>query len=928
MMPSESGTHRVTSLLKTKFYVPPIRPALVSRPRLVERLNAGLFGPGGHFARALTLVSAPAGFGKTTLIREWLGGLDHPHTWLSLDEGDNDPARFFTYLVAALQGIDREIGLAAQAMSQAPQPPPPEALLTSLINDVTATPDSFILVLDDYHLIQTLPIHQLLTFLLEHQPPQMHLVIGSREDPPLPLSRLRARGQMMDVRQADLRFTAEETADFLRRVMRLDLPSADVATLHRRTEGWIAGLQLAALALQGPLALPGPPSMRARAEARRIVQSFTGSHRFVLDYFLDEVFHRQPASVQDFLLKTSILDRFTAPLCDAVLRIGESASQRIGDSANQRIGEGKGKVETSQGVLEYLECNNLFVVPLDESRQWYRYHHLFADLLRHRLDIGIEDVASLHRRASQWYADNGFPADAIRHALAACDWEKAASLIVDVSGDMLSRGEVVTLLGWLRALPDEVVFPSPHLCLEYIWPLILSDQIDAAESYLARAEQGALESEIPSLQGDIAVARAHIARVRGDDARVIELSEQALSLLPEDELSGRGIVAANLGIAQWFRGHLAEAERALLEARRSGRGSGNEYTRWAASVFLGRIQAARGELRQAAASCRRIIQRGGQSPIVAPAHFDLGRLSYEWNELETAADHLQQGIELARRGGSAEFEVGGCAALAFVRQAQGERAAAEAALQRADQLLDHPSIPPPTRLYALVSHVVVALGQGDLDAASRLVQRSPKPEEAGSFPDSLLLMLARARLFLAQGRRAAAAAQLEALHDMASRAGWQSAVTQARALQALVAPGLDEALTVLTEALTRAEPEGYVRTFVDAGEPMAALLRQAAAAHGIAADYARRLLVAFRAPGLPSGLKPETVQPETLVEPLSGRELGVLGLLAGGHTNQEIALALCVSVNTVKTHLKNIYGKLGVHSRSEATARAKELGLL
>ena len=400
-----------TPILATKLYIPPVRPELVSRPRLIERLNAGLH-------RKLTLISAPAGFGKTTLVTEWLNSAERPFTWLSLDENDNDPARFLTYLVAALQKTDPVIGQAAQAMMQAPQPPPPESLLTTLINDIAATPHPFALVLDDYHLIHTLPIHQQLAFLLEHQPPRMHLVIASREDPPLPLSRLRARGHTVEIRQDDLRFTVEETADFLHRAMRLDLSSADVNALRQRTEGWIAGLQLVALSLRGS------------DDVHRSVQSFTGSHRYVLDYLIEEVFRCQPADVQDFLLKTSILGRFTAPLCNTV-------AER----------------DDSRELLLALEQANLFIVPLDESRQWYRYHRLFAELLRHRLEIESPDgIAHLHRRACQWYADHGFTADAIRHALAALDWERASDLILSTHSSLLKRGEVVTLLGWFQAL--------------------------------------------------------------------------------------------------------------------------------------------------------------------------------------------------------------------------------------------------------------------------------------------------------------------------------------------------------------------------------------------------------------------------------------------------------------------------------------------
>ncbi len=885
-------------LLTTKLYIPPIRSELVLRPLLIERLNTGLMGPSGRFARKLTLISAPAGFGKTTLVAQWLRDMGHPVAWLSLDEGDSDPARFFTYLVAALQTVVPNIGQAAQAMMQTPQPPPPETVLTSLINDIATTPRPFILVLDDYHLISALPIHQQIGFLLEHQPPHMHLVIATREDPPLPLSRLRARGQMVDLRQTDLRFTDKEAADFLRQVMQLELSSVEIAALHRRTEGWIAGLQLVALSMQGS------------ADVQRLVESFTGSHRYVLDYLIDEVFRRQPAGVQDFLLKTSILDRFTAPLCDAI-------AER----------------DDSRGVLLNLEHANLFIVPLDQSRQWYRYHRLFADLLRHRLGIEIGEVASLHKRACRWYADNDFPADAIHHALAAFDWERATSLIVETSDELLKQGQVVTLLGWFQALPEEMVLADPQLCLEYVWPLILTEQIDAAEPYLSRAEQAAEQQGDTCTLGAIAVAHVHIARMRGDNQRAAELSERALRLLPLEELASRSVVALNLGMSQWYRGRMAEAEQTLTEAERAGRGSGNEYVRWTAVLFLGRIQTARGKSRQAAESCRHMIEQGGQLPIVGLAHYDLGRLSYEWNELAAAAEYLKRGIEIVRRGGGVEFEVGGYSALAFIQQAQGDPAAAQAALQRADQLLENPSISPSTRLYNLASQVAVALGQGDLDAAARVVERLPKLEEAGSFPDDLLLMLAQARVLLAQGRQASAAEHLAGLHGMASQAGWQSVAIQARALQALAAPAPEQAFVFLTQALTEGEMAGYVRTFVDAGEPMAELLRQAAA-RNITPGYVDRLLTAFE--GETKDKRPTTeapplsfaARPSSLIEPLSDREVEVLHLLSDGQTNQEIARTLCVSINTVKTHLKNVYGKLGVSSRRQATAKAKELGLL
>jgi LuxR family maltose regulon positive regulatory protein len=948
-----------TPLLQTKLYIPPVRPELVSRPRLIKRLDEGL-----RLGCKLTLISAPAGFGKTTLVTEWLDGADRPRTWLSLDENDNDPARFFTYLVAALQRIDPSIGQTAQAMSQSPQPPPPDTLLASLINDMAATPHPFLLVLDDYHLIHTLPIHQQLAFLLEHQPPQVHLVIATREDLPLPLSRLRARGEMVEIREPDLRFTAAETAEFLERIMSLELSAADISALHRRTEGWIAGLQLAACSLQ------------ESEDAHRLVESFTGSHRYILDYLIEEVFQQQPDDVQDFLLKTSILDRFTAPLCDAVrfgraqspssseataVRFGRAQSPSSSEATAVRFGKAQspssleatavrsGRAqspsssaatadtgrENSREVLLALEQANLFIVPLDESRQWYRYHRLFADLLRHRLEVEEtpSTLASLHQRASQWYEAEGYLADAVSHALTGSDWDRATSLILSASVRLLQRGEVVTLLNWFQALPEEVVRTNPQLCSGYSWPLILTEQIDTAEFYLARAEEDAREDT--SLLGDIAVARAYIARMRGDHQRAQELSERALSLLPDDDLSARSVVGLNLGLAQWHTGRLAQAEQTLMEAQRAAQGSGNDYVRVTAIVFLGRIEAARGRLHLAAESCRQAIQGGGQLPIVAVAHIDLTKLLYEWNDLEAAAHHLRQGLELSRRSGGVEFQVSGYTTLALLKQSQGEASAAQDALRESAQLLEHPGVSPPTQLYNLACRVLIALAQGDTGAATHLAEQFPAPEEVESFPARRLIMLARARLLLAQDERAAAAEQLESLHRMASRADWETAFIETRALQALAATTPEEALAFLTEALKLAEPEGYVRTFIDLGEPMAELLHRAES-RDTDSDYVSQLLTAFDAGGLrtreageiegsPAPPPPGSL---ALIEPLSERELEVLGLLVEGQTYQEIAQSLYVSINTVKTHLKNIYGKLGVSNRREATAKAKELNLL
>jgi len=880
---SSNDMSRRDPLLATKLSVPPARPDLVPRPRLRKRLNEGS-------SRRLTLICAPAGFGKTTLTIDWLASVEQPVAWLALDESDNDPARFITYLVAALQTVDAEIGQRAQAMLRAPQPPQPEALLTGLINDIAATPTPLVLVLDDYHLIHTLPIHQQLAFLLAHHPPSMHLVIVSREDPPLPLSRLRAQGHMTEVRQESLRFTEEETADFLGRIAGLELSSADLDALYRRTEGWVAGLQLAAL------------SLRRRDDVRQFVDSFTGSDRYVLDYLIEEVFEQQSAEVQDFLMRTSILDRFTASLCDVV-------AER----------------EDSRDLLLALERANLFVIPLDRSRQWYRYHRLFADLLRHRLDMDSSlGAARLHQLASRWYVGHGFAEKAVDHALLASDWEQAAALILDVDETMLKRGEVMTLLGWLQALPDEVFRRYPGLSMSHSWALILTGQLDAAESLLAEAErvaqlEGSGDSPGAAL-ADILSAQAFIARTRGDDQRTITLSQRALSVLPPDNLEGRSVVAVNLGIAHWSSGHLEDADEALREAEQAARQSGNQYARLTALGFLGAVRAAQGKLHEASEWLRQAIRAGAGLPPTALAHDTLGAVLYEWNDLEAAVEQLERGVEAGERSGNVDTQIGGYRILARIRQAQGDAPGALDALQKAHRLAREKDVSPLMRARNAACHVQIALAQDDLSMARRWAHRVTEDCDGSRlYP---LLGLTPARLLLAEGEKVAAAEELKVWYETAARAGWRSGVIEVRGLQALAAPALDEALTFLEEALAIAEPEGFVRVFVDKGRPMAQLLREAAV-RGPSPAYARRLLESFPITSTPSH---PPAQP--LIEPLSDRELDVLRLLVEHMTNQEIAGALFISINTVKSHLTHIYGKLGVHDRREAVDRAEELGLL
>ena len=883
-------------LLATKLHVPPEPPHLVPRQRLLSQVDNSL-------SCRLMLISAPAGCGKTSLLSEWrasANGQQWPLTWLSLDESDSDPVRFLMYLIAALQQIDPVIGHAAQAMLRSPQPAPPEVLLTALINDLVVVAAPFVLILDDYHVIDSPVVHQQVAFLLEHQPAHMHVIILTREDPPLPLSRLRARGQVAEIRQSDLLFTLDETVEFLRQAAQLDLDQTDIAALHRRTEGWIAGLQLFALSLRG------------HDDVRQSIRSFTGSDRYILDYLVDEVFHHQPPAVQEFLLKTSILDRLSVSLCDAV--------------ADR---------EDSHALLPDLERANLFIIPLDPAREWYRYHLLFADLLRHRLRLETPGTeAQLHQRASRWYADHDFQAEAIRHALAAADWDNAARLILHAGDELLKHGETATLLHWYNALPDEFVRARSDLCLSYSWSLIFAAQLDKAEACLQEAEQ--LAQNNPAVLGQALAAQAYVARTRGDGRRVVELSQRALALLSPDDDNSRGIVTMNLGMAYWYAGQLDGAQQMLNTARDAAHRSGNSYAAVTAQIFLCRIVAAHGQMHQAAVAYRQVIAECGSSPMAALAQIDLARLLYEWNDLEAAAQQAQRSVELSRRGGNAEMVPASYQTLALIKQAQGDAAAAQAALQESMHLLEQPGLSLSARWHALAYHTQIALRSHDLALCAYLIDQYPPLDQVETLPDYLLLSSTYAQWLLGQDQRAACAELLAARYERASRAGVQQALVQTRALQALAAATHEETLSFLNDALTLAEPEGYIRTFLDLGEPMRLLLLRMKAEGGRMKSYADTLLAAFPTQ---EELHPShrtahaqrvhvSLSLQPLVEPLTERELEILRLLPTELSTRELAEHLVVSINTIKTQLKSIYAKLEVHSREEAVEKAHMLNLL
>jgi ATP/maltotriose-dependent transcriptional regulator MalT len=865
-------------LLVTKLYTPPVRKGLVTRQRLIRLLNDAW-----QQDKKLTLVSASAGYGKTTLVTEWLRGLQEKSAWLSLDETDNDPTRFLAYLIAALQVIDKSIGDKTQVMLQSPQPLPPEVVLTTLINEIALTSQSFILALDDYHLIQALPIHKQLDFLVEHLPPQMHLVIITREDPPLPLSRLRARGQMVEIRQNDLRFLPEECADFLQRIMGLNLKTNDITALERRTEGWIVGLQLAAISMQG------------RDDLSNFVEEFTGSSHYILDYLIEEVFEQQTIENQEFLLKTSILNRLSGPLCDYVVN---------------RTG--------SHELLDQFEHANLFIFPLDQSRSWYRYHRLFAELLQQRLHaFDSLSVNTLNSRASQWYATEGFIPEAIQHALKASDWEQAATLITDCTVAMLRSGELMTLIGWLKALPDEVIFTRPELCQNYGWALTLTGQMEAADVYLLQAEKIAQDDE--TLLGPILVARAYHLRVRGDITQAIDYAQRALSILPQADALSRGLAALTLGLSYWNIGNFHESERAFIEVDQAAQQSGNHYARMTALSYLGNIQAVYGHLHKAADLYRQVIHSGGQSPSVAPAHIGLAALYYEWNQLDQASQEAEIGIEQSQHTGNPLILCDGYRIKAVINQALGDPEAAQSTLKKADQLVENQQVSPLARLRIAASHVQVALAQGDHTVAQFWAEQVNNGASAVFFDPCL--GLTPIYLLLASNKKPEASRGLNELYDTACKKDCGAGMVEVRLLQSLAANSPEAALGFLQEALNMALSERFIRTFVDKGEPVKKQLERLKSQGGNLKEYILTLLSAF-------GETSKIVSPQGMVEPLSERELEVLRLLEQGMSNGEIAQRLVVTVGTVKSHVHNIIEKLGVSNRAQAVVQAKVLKLI
>ncbi len=696
-------------ILTTKLYIPSPRPNTVLRTRLIKRLNK-------DFQSKLTLISAPAGFGKTTLVIEWAAYCRQPVAWLSLDEGDNDPARFLTYLIAGLQTLElskassepawiaKNLGEGLLGALQSPQPPSTESILTALINEISAIPQDFTIVLDDYHVIDARPVDNALVFLIERMPPQMHLIIATREDPNLPLASLRARGQLTELRVGDLRFTPSEAAGFLNNTMGLTLSLEDIAALETRTEGWIAGLQLAALSMQG------------NKDTAGFIRSFTGSHHFVLDYLVEEVLSQQSENIQYFLLRTSILDRLCGPLCDAILPDSSACGQE---------------------TLEYLEHANLFVIPLDNDRRWYRYHHLFADLLRQRLlqNTASADVSELHIRASRWYESNNLEIEAFQHAAAANDIERAERLIDGKGMPIHFRGAVTAILDWLASLPNEVLDTRPMLWVRYGTMLLVTGQTSGVEEKLQAAE-AALHGTEPdektrNLAGQIATARATLALTRYQTEAMIVQSRRALEYLHPDNLTFRATSNWILGTAYGFQGDRVSAGRAFTEALTISQASGNIFNKVLATSGLGLIQELENQLYQAAETYQRALQLFGDhpQPNAGEVHLGLARILYEWNNLDTALQHGQKSLQLARQYESVIDRFILCEVfLARLKLAMGDSAGAASVLVEADQAVHkHNFVYRIPEIAAM--QVLILLHQGNIEAAAQLAGKNRSPRQ-------------------------------------------------------------------------------------------------------------------------------------------------------------------------------------------------------
>jgi LuxR family transcriptional regulator, maltose regulon positive regulatory protein len=913
-----------TSVLDTKFYIPLPRLQLVVRPRLLERLNEGL-------RSKLILISAPVGFGKTTLVSDWVASCKNPVAWLSLDEADSDPARFLTYLLTALQTVTPNLEEGVLNALQPNRSPPTESILTALLNQISTIPDDFLLVLDDYHLIDSTAVDHALTFLLEHLPAQMHVVITTREDPNLPLARLRASQQLTEIRVTDLRFTPAEIAEFLNQMLILKLSSQEVAVLESRTEGWIAGLQLAVL------------SMQDHQDVSGFIQAFAGDDRYIVDYLVEEVLQRQPEAIRNFLLQTSILERLNGPLCDAV------------------SGQSSGKAR-----LEALQRGNFFLIPLDDKRHWFRYHHLFADVLHlYLLTEQPDQVPVLHRRASVWFEQNGSVVDAIRHALAAEDFERTANLIEGAVPVLRRSRQESMVLAWLEMLPKELLQRRPVLSVHFAGALLSSGKLEGVEVRLRDAERWldsrddkgeqssaqmvvVDEEEFRSLPGSIAVFRAAHALALGNVHDSVKYAQRALEVLPDDNHHGRGAASGLLGLVFWTTGDLEAAQHSYAECMTRLLKIGHNPDAIGISIALADIQMVQGRLREAMRTYGRGLQLSSEpgAPVLrgaADMHVGMSELEREHNDLSAATQHLLTSQELGEFNGLPQHPYRWRVAMAQIRHAQGDLDGALELLLEAERLYVGDFFPNVRPIAALKSRVWIA--QGNMGEALNWVR-----EQKLSAQDNLEYLhefehITLARVLLAQSKSAdtnqsdlEAMGLLERLLQAAQDGGRIGSVIEILVLQGLALHARGDttaALIPLEEALTLAEPEGLIRIFLDEGTPMEHLLGKAAA-QKISPNFTANLLTAFKAQQQKTAV--ETARPHLRthssltsqpgLETLSQRELQVLRMFNTDLSGPEIARELDIALSTLRTHTKSIFSKLNATNRRTAVTRAVELDLI
>jgi len=892
------------SLLKTKLFVPPPRSNWIKRRHLLKRMDEG-------FVRKFTLISAPAGFGKTTLLVDWVLSQKKPVAWFSVDKGDSDPLQFLTYVILGLQTLESAIGKSALTILQSPQPQPIEAILVNLINDLVRIQYDMALVLDDYHLVNTRQIHDLIEFLLENMPERMHLIMATREDPPLdPLARLRSQDQLLELRAADLSFSVEEIQSFFNKSLELHLTTNDIHLLETRTEGWIAGLQLVALSLRG------------REDPSSFLRQFKGDNRYIADYLTGEVLSRQPQQIRNFLTQTSILKHLSAPLCNAVTQ-----------------------QENSEQILLTLERANLFIVPLDDESCWYRYHQLFADLLQQRLHHNQKKlVTELHNRACQWHMKHGDKTEAVDHAFSAQNYVLAGQLIEEIAETDWDRSQESLLLFWLRKLPIEQLEDNPRLCIYYARELFKNGDLDNSEQKLQIAEQVLESSSIGAsqkkeLHGRIAVIRAYISSRTGNVPRIIQFSNRALELLPEKDAMWRGVAATTLGFAySWIgSGDLPKAQQAFSEAQRICQAGGNIYFNIFVRGCLGSILMMRGRMKQAKDVCElslSLAKENGllQTGIVGGLYSTLGMILCEWNDLEEGVHLIKRGVELSERGQD-PVSVASCR-INLVRASiyRGDFTTVSVEMENLNKSLISFRLPPWITNTIAAFNAFGFLHSGNFNAAMQWVaERKLSPDgELSNLHELEYIALAHA--LIAQNKLHEADRLFGRLLEHAEagdRVYIMIELWLGRMLLYMAMQDDDAALGAMKTALALAEPGGLIMIFASKGKPVTDFLEKIVATKNqfskdmeavFSLSFARKILSVCKS------VKPENAG--DFLDPLSRRELEVLNLIAAGLSNKEISERLFISLNTVKTHTKNINSKLNANNRTRAIARAKELGFL